>query len=56
LCGEISTIKLVEELMMTTGDQLEIKEYQRLTNLDRSLGKTFYLSKNKKKKNFLSLF
>lgn len=41
LCGELSTVKLVEELMITTGDQLEVKEYQRLTKLnylDRALG------------------
>ena len=41
LCGENSTIKLVEELMITTGDQLEIQNYQRLTKLnylDRALG------------------
>ncbi|UJR34054.1 hypothetical protein I4U23_021465 [Adineta vaga] len=33
LCGEISTGKLLEELMVTTEDNFEIREYQRLTKL-----------------------
>lgn len=41
LCGEISAIRLIQDLTITTGDDLEIKEYQRLTKLnylDRALG------------------
>ncbi|CAF0847154.1 unnamed protein product, partial [Rotaria sordida] len=40
LCGEKSTVRLVEDLMVTTGDQVEIREYKRLTKLnyqDRAL-------------------
>jgi ATP-dependent RNA helicase SUPV3L1/SUV3 len=41
LCGESSTIRLVQDLMITTGDEVEIREYKRLTKLsyqDRALG------------------
>ncbi len=41
LCGESSTIRLVQDLMVTTGDDVEIREYKRLTKLnyqDRALG------------------
>ncbi len=41
LCGESSTIRLVQDLMVTTGDEVEIREYKRLTKLnyqDRALG------------------
>ncbi|CAF0933042.1 unnamed protein product [Adineta steineri] len=33
LCGEISTKELIEQLMITTGDEFEIREYKRLTKL-----------------------
>jgi len=41
LCGESSAIRLVQDLMVTTGDDVEIREYKRLTKLhyqDRALG------------------
>jgi ATP-dependent RNA helicase SUPV3L1/SUV3 len=44
LCGESSTIRLVQELMVTTGDEVEIREYKRLTKLiyqDRALGNKY---------------
>ncbi|CAF1675183.1 unnamed protein product, partial [Adineta ricciae] len=34
LCGEGSTIRLIQELMVTTGDEVEIREYKRLTKLN----------------------
>ncbi|UJR13320.1 hypothetical protein I4U23_000338 [Adineta vaga] len=34
LCGESSTIRLIQELMITTGDEVEIREYKRLTKLN----------------------
>ncbi|CAF1507705.1 unnamed protein product [Rotaria magnacalcarata] len=40
LCGEKSTIRVVQDLMVTTGDHIEVREYQRLTKLiyqDRAL-------------------
>ncbi|CAF1219117.1 unnamed protein product, partial [Didymodactylos carnosus] len=33
LCGEASAINFVRELMITTGDEVEVRQYQRLTNL-----------------------
>ncbi|CAF1542728.1 unnamed protein product [Adineta ricciae] len=33
LCGEISTQKLLEELMLTVEDDFEVRQYQRLTKL-----------------------
>ena len=44
LCGEGSTIRLIQELMVTTGDEVEIREYKRLTKLnyqERALGNLF---------------
>jgi ATP-dependent RNA helicase SUPV3L1/SUV3 len=44
LCGESSTIRLVQDLMITTGDEVEIREYKRLTKLtyqDRALGNNY---------------
>ncbi|CAF0843822.1 unnamed protein product [Adineta steineri] len=34
LCGEASTIRLIQELMVTTGDDVEVREYKRLTKLN----------------------
>ncbi|CAF2706509.1 unnamed protein product [Rotaria sp. Silwood2] len=34
VCGEISTRELIEELMITTDDEFEIREYERLTKLN----------------------
>ncbi|XP_076434854.1 ATP-dependent RNA helicase SUPV3L1, mitochondrial-like [Babylonia areolata] len=34
LCGEASAIDLVQELMMATGDEVEVRRYKRLTKLE----------------------
>ncbi|XP_025095297.1 ATP-dependent RNA helicase SUPV3L1, mitochondrial-like isoform X2 [Pomacea canaliculata] len=34
LCGEASTIDLVQELMTGTGDEMEVRRYKRLTSLE----------------------
>ncbi|CAF1155963.1 unnamed protein product [Didymodactylos carnosus] len=44
LCGEASAINLVQELMVTTGDEVEIRQYQRLTKLtylDKAIGTNY---------------
>ena len=42
VCGEASAIDLVSELMMVTGDEMEVRRYKRLTPLqyqDKAIGK-----------------
>lgn len=34
LCGEAATIDLVQELMVVTGDEMEVRRYKRLTKLE----------------------
>lgn len=41
LCGEAGTIDLVKQLCLTTGEDVEVRNYKRLTNLtveDTALG------------------
>lgn len=33
LCGELSTTKLIEDLLTKTNDEFELREYKRLTKL-----------------------
>ncbi|KAI8737937.1 ATP-dependent RNA helicase SUPV3L1, mitochondrial [Biomphalaria glabrata] len=42
VCGEASTIDLIKELALSTGEEVEVRKYKRLTNLtflDYSVGK-----------------
>ncbi|KAH9492113.1 RNA helicase [Bulinus truncatus] len=42
VCGEASTIDLIKELALTTGEDVEVRRYKRLTNLtflDHAVGK-----------------
>ncbi|CAL1527295.1 unnamed protein product [Lymnaea stagnalis] len=42
VCGEVSTIDLIKEMALTTGEEVEVRKYKRLTNLtflDYAVGK-----------------
>ena len=42
LCGEAAAIDIVKQLVLSTGDEMEVREYGRLTPLkilDKPLGK-----------------